>query len=75
MARSRFRSSISHIEVDAFVTDARGAFVRDLTRDDFEIFEDGRPRIVNTFSFVDLPMVRRRVPAQGRAATRSHHRD
>jgi VWFA-related protein len=52
-----FRSSVSHIEVDAYVTDARGAFVKDLTKDDFEVFEDGRPQVLNTFSIVDLPIV------------------
>src|SRR5262245_39278919 len=52
-----FRSSVSHIEVDAFVTDSRGAFVKDLPRDDFEILEDGRPQIVTTFSVMDLPVV------------------
>ena len=52
-----FRSSVSHIEVDAYVTDARGAFIRDLTKDDFEILEEGRPQILRTFSFVDLPVV------------------
>lgn len=52
-----FRSSVGHIEVDAFVTDAHGAFVKDLTSGDFEILEDGRPQVVSTFSFVDLPVV------------------
>src|SRR5262245_6960049 len=55
--RPVFRSSLSHIEVDAFVTDAHGASVKDLTSGDFEILEDGRPQVVSTFSFVDLPVV------------------
>ena len=59
-----FRSSASHIEVDAFVTDIRGAFVKDLTKDDFEIFEDGRPQVVSSFSFVELPVV---IPARSRS--------
>lgn len=52
-----FRSSVNHIEVDAYVTDTRGTPVNGLTKDDFEIIEDGRPQIVTTFSFVDLPIV------------------
>ena len=37
-----FRSGINVVEVHAVVTDARGNFVKDLSRDDFEIYEDGR---------------------------------
>ena len=37
-----FRSEINFVEVPAIVTDESGAFVRGLTADDFEIYEDGR---------------------------------
>jgi VWFA-related protein len=50
-----FRSGIELIEVDAIVTDRDGKPVRDLTAADFQIFEDGRPKAIQTFRFVDLP--------------------
>lgn len=50
-----FRAEVGAIDVDVFVTDQQGRFVRDLTKDDFEIVEDGQAQTVVTFSFVDLP--------------------
>jgi VWFA-related protein len=41
--------------VDAFVTDGRDEFVRGLTKDDFELLEDGRPQAISDFRFVDIP--------------------
>jgi len=38
------------------VTDAAGNFVRGLTRDDFQIYEDGRQRTFSLFSLVDVPV-------------------
>jgi VWFA-related protein len=51
-----FRSGVDLIEVDVVVTDHQGNPVRDLTKDDFEIVEDGRSQTVRTFSLVDLPI-------------------
>jgi VWFA-related protein len=51
-----FRSEITFIEVDVFVTDRSGAFVRDLTKDDFSVLQDGEPQEVSTLAFVDLPL-------------------
>ncbi len=53
-----FRTEADFVEVHAIVTDGSGAFVRDLTSDDFEIYEDGRLRAPTVFSLVDLPVVR-----------------
>jgi VWFA-related protein len=39
--RPVFRSSVQTIEVDVRVFDKDGRFVPDLTRDDFQVFEDG----------------------------------
>ena len=61
-----FRVEVSYVEIDAVVTDAEGKFVRGLTKDDFEILEDGKPQSVTAFSFVDLP-VRRAAAATVRA--------
>jgi VWFA-related protein len=52
-----FRSEVGIVEIDAVVTDAAGNFVRDLTRDDFQIFEDGRPRPFSLFSLVEVPLL------------------
>ena len=58
-----FRTETNFVEVHAIVTDQKGAFVRDLTRDDFEIFEDGRLQAPTVFSLVDVPVERPFVPA------------
>jgi hypothetical protein len=51
-----FKVEINYVEIDARVLDAQGRFVRDLTKDDFEIVEDGRPQSLSTSSFVDIPV-------------------
>jgi hypothetical protein len=48
-----FRVEVSYVEIDAVVTNAEGKFVRGLTKDDFEILEDGKPQSVTAFSLVD----------------------
>jgi VWFA-related protein len=52
------RAEINFVEVHAIVTDRNGAFVRDLTADDFEIYEDGRLQKPAAFSMIDLPIER-----------------
>jgi VWFA-related protein len=51
-----FRSGVTLVQIDAFVTDADGNPVTGLTADDFEVFERGEPRPVTTFSAVDIPI-------------------
>lgn len=51
-----FRVAVDYVEVDAVVTDGDGKFVRGLTKDDFEVFEDGKPQAISAFSLVDLPV-------------------
>ncbi len=58
-----FRTETNFVEVHAIVTDQKGAFVKDLTRDDFEIYEDGRLQAPTVFSLVDVPVERPFVPA------------
>jgi VWFA-related protein len=53
-----FRVETNFIEVDAVVTDGRGAFVRDLKREDFTVLEDGKPQAVDAFALVDIPLER-----------------
>lgn len=51
-----FRVQVNYVEIDAIVTDRQGRFVRDLTKDDFRIFEEGKPQPVAAFSIVDIPV-------------------
>jgi len=51
-----FRAETNFVEVHAIVTDQAGAFVRNLTKDDFEILEDGKPQTPAAFSLIDLPV-------------------
>ena len=51
-----FRLQVEVVEMDVRVTDANGNFVRNLTKDDFQIFEDGKEQTVTTFSLVDIPI-------------------
>ncbi len=60
-----FRAETNFVEVHAIVTDETGAFVRNLTRDDFEILEDGRLQTPAAFSLIDLPIERPLTPAGG----------
>src|SRR5207247_10920535 len=53
-----FKAQVEYVEVDALVSDANGNFVRGLTKDDFQILEDGKAQTVSTFSLVDIPVER-----------------
>lgn len=53
-AQAIFRSSVDLVTIDVVATAANGAPVRNLTADDFEVFEDGVAQQVQTFQFVDL---------------------
>lgn len=52
-----FKTDVNLVEVHAVVTDERGEFVRDLTREDFEIYESGQRQQPTVFQLVDAPMV------------------
>jgi VWFA-related protein len=51
-----FKAEVNYVDVDAIVTDQQGRFISDLKKEDFEIFEDGKPQKVDMFSYVDLPV-------------------
>jgi VWFA-related protein len=53
-----FKAQVEFVEVDALVTDQQGQFVRNLTKDDFQVFEDGKRQTISTFSLVDIPIER-----------------
>lgn len=57
-----FRGETQIVEVDVIVRDGQGRFVEGLTRDDFEIEEDGRPQRVETAFLVGGPMTPTRAP-------------
>jgi len=48
------RINVNLVQVDAVVTDAAGRPVTDLRADDFELLQDGKPRAITSFEFVDL---------------------
>ena len=53
-----FQVEVNYVDVDVVVTDDQGNFVTGLARDDFEVFEDGKPQKVDTFSYVEIPVER-----------------
>src|SRR5882672_1340799 len=57
-----FKVQVDYVEVDVLVTDARGNYVRDLTKEDFQVFEDGKPQAVTDFALVDIPIERAERP-------------
>jgi len=62
VAGQQFRAGTELVLVDVVATRADGNLARDLTVDDFEIFEDGRPQVVRQFQIVDLERVSERSP-------------
>jgi VWFA-related protein len=51
-----FKVQVDYVEVDALVTDRAGKSVADLKKEDFQVFEDGKPQTVTTFSLVNIPV-------------------
>ena len=50
----RFRVSVDVVRIDAVVTDRQGRVVRDLTADDFEVLQNGKPQRVTFAQFVPV---------------------
>lgn len=57
-----FRVEVNYVEIDAIVTDAQGNPISNLTKNDFEIYEDGKKQEVATFSLVNIPIERAERP-------------
>jgi Ca-activated chloride channel family protein len=55
-ATPRFRTSIDTIVVTVTITDANGRLITDLSKDDFEITEDGTPQEVTQFTAERVPV-------------------
>ncbi len=63
-----FQVEVNYVDVDVVVTDEQGQFVTGLTRNDFTVFEDGKPQKIDTFSLVDLPFEKaQEIVVEGRA--------
>lgn len=56
-----FRSAVQLVTVDAVVTGKDDAPITDLTRDDFEILDNGTPQRIADFSFVSVPLANRTI--------------
>jgi VWFA-related protein len=54
-AQPVFRAGTHTVEADVMVRDRSGRFVSDLTRDDFELFDEGRPQRIETVYLVTHP--------------------
>jgi VWFA-related protein len=63
-----FKVEVNYVEIDANVTDAQGNFARGLTRDDFQVLEDGKPQALTAFSMVDIPIARADPPLFSKTA-------
>src|SRR5436190_20425375 len=63
-----FKVEVNYVEIDASVTDAEGRFVRSLTKDDFQVLEDGKPQALTVFSMVDIPIERADPPLFSKTA-------
>ncbi len=51
-AQPTFRSGVTLVTTDVIPRDARGRFIADLTKDEFQINEDGQPQQVASFTLV-----------------------
>jgi VWFA-related protein len=58
----QFRAEVEYVEVDARVLDASGQPIRNLTQNDFAVFEDGVRQVLTNFSIVDIPVTTERGP-------------
>jgi VWFA-related protein len=56
--QATFRGGVTYVEVDAYVTDANGDPVADLTANDFELIDAGSPQRITTFAAVNLSISR-----------------
>ncbi|MBK5257648.1 MAG: hypothetical protein JJE39_16615, partial [Vicinamibacteria bacterium] len=50
-----FPSGVELVTVDAVVTDKKNAPIENLSRDSFQVFEDGKPQTIASFEAVVLP--------------------
>src|SRR6478609_9240305 len=46
------RVTVNLVQVDAVVTDSKGKQITNLTADDFELLQDGKPQKITKFSYI-----------------------
>jgi VWFA-related protein len=64
-ATPTFRTDINFVRVDVIVSDKQGNAVSDLTQQDFEVTEDGKPQAIQTFKLINIQdSTTRSVPVQ-----------
>ncbi len=63
-----FRSGVRLVEVDVTVRDKDDRFIETLTKDDFEVLEDGVPREIQQSWVVNLPAGRKTDPTEATAS-------
>src|SRR6185436_3854046 len=63
-----FKVEVNYVEIDANVTDEQGNFVRNLTKDDFQVLEEGAPQTLTVFSMVNIPIERADPPLFSKVA-------
>ena len=51
----QFPSAVELVTVDAVVTDKKNNPIENLTRESFQVFEDGKPQVITSFEAVVLP--------------------
>lgn len=61
------RITANLVQVDAVVTDKKGQQVTDLSDEDFEVFEDGRPQKITNLSYISTKSATIDVPAAASA--------
>ena len=66
-----FRGAVDVVELDAFVVDAAGNPVTDLTVNDFEIYEDGKKQNITSFGLINIPIEQAAVNAPPAALPRA----
>lgn len=67
-----FKSQVQLIEVDARVFDAKGKFIADLTKDDFEVLENDVPQAIQASYFIVGPQRSGAGKASTTAAAATH---
>jgi VWFA-related protein len=53
--QTTFRTGVDYVRADVVVTDGNDRPVTNLTKDDFEIVEDGQRQVIDDFEFVSVP--------------------
>jgi VWFA-related protein len=56
LGAQRFRATIDTVQVSVTVTDANGRLITGLSRDDFEVLEDGTPQPITVFTDERVPI-------------------